>query len=70
MNIIGNKFVLNDSTGKIIVDADLRWWHNIHLSVIGELGNPTKKVVPGVEFCSLGYTEDSSSLGILNTNEV
>lgn len=43
-SIIGNKFVLNDGTGEIIIDAGPRWWQNINLSpgeqvtVTGELG--------------------------------
>jgi hypothetical protein len=44
-SIVGNNFVLNDGTGKIIVDAVPRWWHSINLSqgeqvtVTGELGS-------------------------------
>ncbi|MBE9199068.1 MULTISPECIES: OB-fold nucleic acid binding domain-containing protein [unclassified Nodularia (in: cyanobacteria)] len=43
-SIIGNKFILNDGTGEIIVDAGPLWWHDINLSqgeqvtVTGELG--------------------------------
>ncbi|WP_242577985.1 NirD/YgiW/YdeI family stress tolerance protein [Chroococcus sp. FPU101] len=42
-SIVGNQFILEDSTGQIIVDAGPRWWHSINLSpgervtVIGEM---------------------------------
>ncbi|MCG6134564.1 MAG: DNA-binding protein [Nostoc sp. LLA-1] len=44
-SIVGNNFVLNDGSGRIIVDAGPRWWHRINLSqgeqvtVTGELGS-------------------------------
>ncbi len=43
-SVVGNDFVLNDSTGEIIVDAGPRWWQEINLApgeevtVTGELG--------------------------------
>ncbi|MBE9053381.1 DNA-binding protein [Nostocales cyanobacterium LEGE 11386] len=44
-SIVGNDFILNDGSGKIIVDAGPRWWHSIDLSqgervtIVGELGS-------------------------------
>ena len=61
-SIIGNKFILNDGTGEIIVDAGPRWWHNINLSqgeqvtVTGELG---KK---GDEFDAFTITRATGSM--------
>lgn len=43
-SIVGNQFILEDSTGQIIVDAGPRWWQSINLSpgervtVTGEMG--------------------------------
>jgi uncharacterized protein YdeI (BOF family) len=31
-SIVGNQFILEDSTGQIIVDAGPRWWHSIALN--------------------------------------
>ncbi|TVP62013.1 MAG: DNA-binding protein [Nodularia sp. (in: Bacteria)] len=61
-SIIGNKFILNDGTGEIIVDAGPSWWHNINLSqgeqvtVTGELG---KK---GDEFDAFTITRATGSV--------
>jgi uncharacterized protein YdeI (BOF family) len=43
VSIMGNDFILDDSTGQIIVDGGPTWWHQINLSpseqvtVVGEL---------------------------------
>jgi IS605 OrfB family transposase len=42
-SIVGNDFILRDSTGEVIVDAGPRWWHQIDLNpnetvtVVGEM---------------------------------
>lgn len=42
-SVVGNNFILNDSTGEIIVDAGPRWWHQLDLTpgesvtVVGEI---------------------------------
>lgn len=43
-SIVGNQFILEDSTGQIIVDAGPRWWQPVNLSpgervtVTGKMG--------------------------------
>jgi uncharacterized protein YdeI (BOF family) len=32
-SVVGNDFILADSTGQVIVDAGPRWWREINLSV-------------------------------------
>ncbi|UZQ55064.1 hypothetical protein OOK60_03015 [Trichothermofontia sichuanensis B231] len=41
-SVVGNKFVLDDGTGQIIVDAGPRWYHQLnlatgeHVTVVGK----------------------------------
>ncbi|WP_414527774.1 DNA-binding protein [Nodularia chucula] len=61
-SIIGNKFILNDGTGDIIVDAGPRWWQDINLSMgeqVTVTGELSKK---GDEFNAFSITRATGSV--------
>ncbi|PMB22466.1 DNA-binding protein [Fischerella thermalis] len=58
---VGNNFIIDDSTGQLIVDAGPRWWREINLKP-GELVTVTGELGRGGELDAFSITREDGSV--------